>query len=86
MFSSPSDPSSLLHLLCAQQVDLCQLLQQAPSSFHEGFAPGEPQRDSRGGRGLVADVSHLAVFLAWSPPAGCMLSQCYNCYQAAPSI
>lgn len=79
------DPSTLLHLLCAQQADLCQLHQQAASGFRR-FAPGEPQQDSRGGRGPVGDVSHLAVSLEWSPPAGCMLSQWLQLLSGSSSI
>ena len=52
------DPSTLLHLLCAQQADLCRLHQHAPSGFQEGFAPGEPQQDSRGRQGDRLGMCH----------------------------
>lgn len=57
------DPSTLLHLLCAQQADLCQLHQQAASGFQEGFAPGEPQQDSRGGQGGRLGMCHTWLSL-----------------------
>ena len=41
-----------------------------------GFCPWRaPAGQQRGAGGPVGDVSHLAVSLEWSPPAGCMLSQ-----------
>lgn len=77
MFSRLPDPSTLLHLLCAQQADLCQLHQQAASGFQEGFAPGEPQQD-RGGRGRLR-MCHTWLSLEWSPQLAACFHNGYNC-------